>query len=41
MNDEELGTALSNQTDTRINLLHFETIGSTNQYAKQLSQKNC
>ncbi|GAX06906.1 biotin-[acetyl-CoA-carboxylase] ligase [Secundilactobacillus pentosiphilus] len=39
MNDEEISTALNNQTGTRINLLHFATLGSTNQYAKQLSQK--
>ena len=39
MNDEELSTVLNNQTGSQIKLLHVAMIGSTNQYAKQLTQK--
>lgn len=38
MNDSDISKQLNQQIGIKINFTHFATIGSTNQYAKQLSQ---
>ncbi|MCH5463274.1 biotin--[acetyl-CoA-carboxylase] ligase [Lactobacillus sp. LC28-10] len=39
MNDETIEKQLRDKTETEINLRHFTTIGSTNRYAKHLTQQ--
>ncbi|MFC6255360.1 biotin--[acetyl-CoA-carboxylase] ligase [Secundilactobacillus hailunensis] len=39
MDDTDIENALNTQIDTKISLLHVATIGSTNQYAKQLCEQ--
>lgn len=39
MNDGDIENKLRNQTKTKISLLHVNSIGSTNQYAKALAQQ--